>query len=73
MPKLPVLSGAELIRLLQLPLHKELTKGCAVKYYAWRQMNGVLYYESVKMGPNGRITEHLSRQMASGLGAFSIK
>jgi len=48
-------------------------KGCAVKFYSWRQMNGVLYYESVKMDINGRITEHKSTQLASGLGAFSIK
>ncbi len=61
------------MRKFHRPLTQCRAKGCELKYYAWRQMNGVLYYESIKMDPNGRITEHKSRLMASGLGAFSVK
>ena len=63
---------AKNMRKFHPPLPKCRSKGCAVKYYSWKQMNGVLYYESVKMDPNGRITEHKATQLASGLGAFSI-
>ena len=55
------------------PMWKCGSKGCSGRFYAWRSIHGVLFFESVKMDKNGRVIEHQSSSLASGLGAFSVK